>query len=203
MPTGLFSQLALIVLSLGIIFTYIQPTLDGVKSTQNTIGIYKTEREKVANVNAKLDRVSATLNSINADDQRRLLTYMPDAVDTVAVPRDVKAIADKAGVILTQIKYAGPKETTSNSAYVDPSLLAVAPDTSKESEAHFFTVDFEASYEQLKQVLADLERNAYPLEVHQLTVEKTEGGFLSVTLKIVTYDRIVPTLQDVSNQVVS
>lgn len=201
MPTGLFSQLALIVLSLGIIFTYIQPTLDSIKNTQNTIGIYQTEREKVASVNAKLDRVASSLNSINADDQRRLLTYMPDAVDTVAVPRDIKAIADKAGVILKQIKYLGPQEANTDAAYTDPSLLAAAPDTSRDSEAHYFTVEFEGSYDQIKQVLGDCERNAYPLEVHGLTIEETEGGFLTVSMKVVTYDRLMPVLVDPYNQV--
>ena len=62
MPTGLFSQIALIVLSLGIVFTYISPNLDEVKKTQDTIGIYQAERAKVSDVNTKLDQVAAKLN---------------------------------------------------------------------------------------------------------------------------------------------
>ncbi len=192
MPTGLFSQIALILLSVGVIFTYVSPTLDGVKKNQDTIAVYQTEKAKVADVNLKLDQVATRLNSIGTDDQRRILTYMPDTVDTVAVPRDIKAIADEAGLVLTQIEYLGPEETASESAFVDPSLLNTAPATSESPEAHTFAVDFESSYEQVKEFLSDLETNAYPLEVHELVIEQTEGGFLSVSMKIVTYDRTLP-----------
>ncbi len=194
MPTGLFSQIALIVLSVGIIFTYITPTLDEVKKTQDTIGVYQTEQAKVSDVTAKLDQVASRLNSISTDDQRRLLTYMPDTVDTVAVPRDIKAIADKSGLILDQIKYVGAEEPIANSGFVDTSVIPTTPQDQNAAEAHTFAVDFEASYEQVKQFLGDLEKNAYPLEVHDLVIKKAEGGFLSVGLKVVTYDRIKPAL---------
>lgn len=193
MPTGLFSQIALIILSVGIIFTYITPTLDGVKVTQDTVTVYKTELEKVSAVNAKLDQVATRLNSINSDDQKKLLTYMPDSVDTIAVPRDIKAIADKNGISLTQVKYLNTEKTQAGATFVDPTALGSVAMTSYLPEAHSFTVDFEASYEQVKLFLSDLEKNAYPLEVHDLVINKTEGGFLAIELKIITYDRLVPS----------
>ncbi len=192
MPTGLFSQIALIILSVGIVLTYIRPTLDEIKSTQDTIGVYQVEQEKVSSVNAKLDQVAEKLNSINSEDQRKLLTYMPDSVDTIVVPRDIKAIADKNGLILDQISYSGPDEPLSAPTFVDPSMVSAITQTSNDPEAHTFSVGFEASYEQIKQFLSDLEENAYPLEVHDMVIEKTEGGFLSVEMKVVTYDRVKP-----------
>ncbi len=200
MPTGLFSQIALIILSLGIIFTYIKPALGEIGKIQDDIGVYQTERQKVSDVNKKLDRVTNAVNAVSSDDQRRLLTYIPEQVDTVAVPRDLKAIADSAGVVLSQIKYEGPKETTAPPSFVDPSMLSTAPAFSSfEPEAHVFSFELESSYEQIKMVLKAIEKNAYPLEVHDLTIESTEGGFLSVKMKIITYDRLPPP-QPVLNQ---
>lgn len=192
MPTGLFSQIALIILSVAIIFTYITPTLDEVKMSQDTIGVYMSEREKVSEVNAKLDQIATKLNSINSEDQKKLLTYMPDSVDTIVVPRDIKAIADKNSLTLDQVKYIGPEEPLAAATFVDPTMLATTMPTSYDPEAHTFAVEFEASYEQMKLFLGDLEKNAYPLEVHDLNIEQTEGGFLSVEIKLVTYDRITP-----------
>ena len=193
MPTGLFSQIALIVLSLGIIFTYIKPVLGEIGTLQDNITVYQTERQKVTNVNQKLDRIVSAVSAISADDQRRLLTYIPDQVDAVAVPRDLNSIAQTAGVILSQIKYEGPQESSTASGFVDPSLLPVTSSFMDfKPEAHVFTFEFEASYEQVKVVLAAIEKNAYPLEVHEMTVEKTEGGFLSVNMKLVTFDRLPP-----------
>jgi hypothetical protein len=193
MPTGLFSQIALIVLSLGIIFTYIKPVLGEIGTLQDNITVYQTERQKVSNVNQKLERVSSAVNAINADDQRRLLTYIPDQVDTVAVPRDLHSIAQSAGVILSQIQYEGPQETTASSNFVDPSQLPVSSGFSDfKPEAHVFSFEFEASYDQVKTVLALIEKNAYPLEVHEMLIEQTEGGFLAVTMQLITYDRLPP-----------
>jgi Tfp pilus assembly protein PilO len=193
MPTGLFSQISLIILSVGVVFTYVTPTLDEIKKTQDTITVYETEREKVSDVNLKLDQVASTLNSISTEDQRKLLSYMPDSVDTVSVPRDIKAIADKNGLILEQISYIGPEEPAIAATFIDPSQTTGASQQSSDPETHTFSVEFESSYEQIKQFLSDLEKNAYPLEVHDLVIEQTEGGFLSVDMKLVTYDRITPS----------
>lgn len=195
MPTGLFSQIALIVLSFGIIFTYIKPALGEIGTLQDDIAVYQTERQKVVAVNQKLDRVSSAVNAVGADDQRRLLTYIPDQVDAVAVPRDLNSIAQTAGVILSQIKYEGPQESTAPTGFVDPSLLPVTSDFMDfKPEAHVFSFEFEASYEQVKAVLAAIEKNAYPLEVHEMNIEKNEGGFLSVTMRLITYDRLPPAV---------
>lgn len=193
MPTGLFSQIALIVLSLGIIFTYIKPVLGEIGSLQDNIAVYQTERQKVSDVNQKLDRVSSAVSAISTDDQRRLLTYIPDQVDSVAVPRDLNSIAQSAGVILSQIQYEGPQESTAETGFVDPTSIAATSGFSNfKPEAHVFTFEFEASYEQVKAVLALIEKNAYPLEVHEMIIEQTDGGFLSVNLKLITYDRLPP-----------
>ncbi len=192
MPTGLFSQIALVLLSLGIVFTYIKPALSQIAQTQNTISVYQVEQAKVSEVNTKLDRVVSAVNRVSSDDRQRLLTYMPDMVDTVSVPRDLNAIAKAAGVILSQIKYEGPRESSEPAQFNDPSLLTTTPDAEFKPEAHIFSFVFDASYEQIKDVLAALEKNSYPLEVHDMNIEKTEGGFLQVTMKLVTYDRIPP-----------
>ena len=193
MPTGLFSQIVLVVLSLGIIFTYIKPVLGEIGTTQDDIVVYQAERQKVSDVNKKLDHVTSSVNAISSEDQRRLVTYIPDQVDTVAVPRDLKAIADAAGVVLSEIKYEGPEESVAPPSFVDPSILSTAPMFSNlDPEAHVFSFKFEAAYEQVKTVLSAVEKNAYPLEVHDLIIENSEGGFLSVTMKIITYDRLLP-----------
>jgi hypothetical protein len=202
MPTGLFSQIALIILSVGIIFTYVIPSLTEIKKTQDTVTIYQTEREKVSEVSLKLDNKASQLNSISAEDQRKLLTYMPDSVDTVAVPRDIKAIADKSGIVLGQIVYEGAEDPISNDLVADPAATVVAQ-TSYDPEAHAFSVTFVASYDQLKQFLGDLELNAYPLEVHDMSVGTSEEGFLSVEMKIITYDRIVPVAPVDPSQITS
>lgn len=196
-PYGLFSQILFLLLSVALIFTYIKPVFSEIDVTQDKIETYVQEIDKVSTVNAKLANLMASYSNISQSDRLKLLTYMPDEVDTIAVPRDLYAIATQAGVIVRKIEYGGPVEvvdagTVSDLAVFDPSVAPVVAASSNDPESHIFVFSFEGSYAQVKTVLSLLEENAYPLEVHEMDVTRTEGGFLIVGMDIVTYDRTLP-----------
>jgi hypothetical protein len=173
-PKGLFSQIAIILLSGLIIFTYVKPSLLATKTIQDKITLYQQQRQKVSTVNGKLATLKSSVDTVGEDDKHRLLTYMPNTVDTIAVPRDLTFIADEAGVVVNDIKYVGLQKPIVGEATI------VSPD------------GVQGSYTQIKQLLVDLEQNAYPLEVHDLKMAKREGGFLTASLKIYTYNRAFP-----------
>lgn len=183
-PKGLFSQIALILLSLLIIFTYVKPSLLTTKTIQDKITLYQQQRLKISTVNDKLEKLKSTVDAVNEDDKHRLLTYMPNTVDTIAVPRDISFITNQAGVIVKDIKYAGPLKHIVGEATNMP--LEGTPDI------HIFNLRVEGSYDQIKQLLAFFEENTYPLEVHELKIVKKEGGFLDADMQVYTYNRAFP-----------
>ncbi len=204
-PYGLFSQILFLLLSIALDFTYIKPAFTKIDATQDKIETYALEINKVSLVNSKLSSLVSSYNNITQSDRLKLLTYMPDEVDTIAVPRDLYAIATQAGVIVRGIEYGGSQseksgQMSSDLALFDPSLAPAGATPSGEPEAHVFTLSFEGSYAQLKTVLALLEENAYPLEVHKMEIEKTKGGFLTVEMDIITYDRTLPALVEAAIQ---
>lgn len=183
-PKGLFSQIALILLSLLIIFTYVKPSLLTTKTIQDKITLYQQQRLKISTVNDKLEKLKSTVDAVNEDDKHRLLTYMPNTVDTIAVPRDISFITSQAGVIVKDIKYAGPLKHIVGEATNMP--LEGTPDI------HIFNLRVEGSYDQIKQLLTFFEENTYPLEVHELKIVKKEGGFLDADMQVYTYNRAFP-----------
>lgn len=196
-PYGLFSQILFLLLSVALVLTYIKPTFSEIDATQDKIETYAQEIDKVSLVNSKLANLMTAYNNISQSDRLKLLAYMPDEVDTIAVPRDLFAIATQAGVIIRKIEYEGPvkgenSDASSDLLLFDPAAAPVETVTSNDSEAHGFVLSFEGSYAQVKMVLAMLEENAYPLEVHKMNVTKSEGGFLTVDMDIITYDRTSP-----------
>jgi hypothetical protein len=196
-PKGLLMQIAITILSVGIIASYVKPTFDLIDKNQNQIGVYKEELVKVAEVNDKLSKLSASMSSIDAADQKRLLTYMPDTVDTIVVPRTLEAIAKESGVILRKVSNESEdsnKSSVEEVATSDPTL---------QPKAVMFTMGVEGSYAQLKKLLQLLEQNDYPLEVTSLKITKLDGGFLGVTLTITTYSRQLPGESDTINEVTS
>ena len=176
-------QIAITILSVGIIVSYVKPTFDLIGKNQNQIGVYKEELVKVAEVNDKLAQLSSNVSAIDAVDQRRLLTYMPDIVDTIVVPRTLEAIAEESGVILKNVTSESETKKTSSSdtvSVVDPTI---------QPQAAIFAMAVEGSYDQLKKLLQLLEQNEYPLEVTSLKITKLDGGFLAIDLTITTYRR--------------
>jgi hypothetical protein len=182
-PYGLLSQILLVILAGSLTLTYIKPTFESISSIQEKIEVYQEKRGEIEVINQTLAKYIEEMNAISPEDQKRLLTYMPNTVDTILVPRDIQAIANDAGVQLHTISYGG-------SLYATPG--AETTNLLSTPEPHTFVVEFAGSYDQLKRILASFEQNQYPLEVLELDVTKEIGGFLTVTAKLVTYDRMMP-----------
>ncbi len=183
-PIGLFSQIALIILSVMIIFTFVKPKLEEVKTTEDSIAIYQEEQMKVESVNKKLANLKASITAISDTDRRSLLTYMPNKVDTVAVPRDIETIVLAEGALLKNVRDAGEiKEAIGEVSTIAQDMPA----------AHEFEFSVEGSYDQLKNIFLAFEQNAYPLEIHELHIVELEGGFLQANGKVRTYSRRLST----------
>jgi hypothetical protein len=190
-PIGLFSQVATALLSVAIIITYIKPTFSEISQIQDSISVYQQEHAKVSKVNDTLASLVTKIENIPSGDQKRLLTYMPDTVDSVAVVRDINFILENEGVLITEIVYEGEATNQGQMVTLPDGTMQQISNGPKE---HEFTFEFEGSYEQMKAVLKSLEENDYPLEITKLTATPTDGGFLTVAVKVSTYNRQVPGL---------
>ena len=180
-PKGLFTQIAIILLSVGIIIAYIQPTFESIADKQDSIGIYQNEKDKVSQVNQKLAAQISSLESIATTDTRDLLVYMPSQVDEIAVMRDLQAISDEAGVLFRTVVYDGPQEDEDEENLIGP-------------YPHDFSLNFEAVYSSTKEFFTLLQQNKYPLEVSSLEINSGEGGFLEVAVIITTYSHKPPEI---------
>lgn len=192
---GLFTNIVLIAISVGIFLTYLRPTFTLIEADQDSIAQYETERSKIQSVNARLNQLASAADQLSRDDRDRLYTYLPNEVDTVAVQRDLLLIAEMVGIELTTLSVSGEEQ------------LEVAPvlDESGEVEMersklvpHHFDLAFIASYEDIKEFLSLLEQNHYPLQVSALSIsgvseESVEEvgvipiGSLNAALTVTTY----------------
>jgi hypothetical protein len=126
MPKNLFVQVTMIAISVGIIFTFVRPTFSDISELQDDIMVYQTEQQKVSEVNIQLSSFMRILNDLAADDQRKLLTYIPNEVDTINVLRDLSLISNEAGVAYISAESVGQKSNTnqqterSDSDFIQP-----------------------------------------------------------------------------------
>jgi len=176
-PKGLFAQIGMVILSVAIIITYVEPAFRDIGEVQDNIAVYQTEKEKVSLVNDQLNSLLQIQKDVSLVDQNRLLTYMPDedTIDPIAIPRDLALISVQAGVIYK------------NAAFVGSSDKSSADVTEEDPQAYTFSYSVEGTYTQVKNLFSLLEQNHYPLEVRDLSISRIEGGFLSVEMTIDTY----------------
>lgn len=162
-PKGLFTQIAMIGLSIGIFFTYIQPSFSEVKKDQDAILRYQEERAKVQAVNIKLNELVLKAEEISPTERTALDTYVPSEVDTVAVQRDLLLIAQAAGVELTAL--SGTAAGAPTAGVAEESLS-----TRTRLVSHEFSFAFTAPYETIKEFLELIEKNNYPLTLTSLSI---------------------------------
>lgn len=169
-PKGLFSQIAMIILSIGIVFTYVKPEFANIAEVQDSIAVYQAELEKVASVNDKLAELKSKMDRTSSIDQRKLLAYMPDSVDEINVMRDLDIITKTAGFESADISY---EDSSKGGGSSRNSGLVESPDMPT-SESFKLTV--EGDYVQIKTLFALLEKNQYPLEVTMVDITKSSDG---------------------------
>lgn len=177
-PKGLFTQIGMVIVSVAIIITYVQPAFSELGTVQDSIGVYQSERKQVASVNAQLASLLSRLDSVSNTDQRKLLTYLPDSVDEISVQRDLLLISNESGVLYKNSSYSGSSDTKSKQSVNETDLSP---------SAHSFNLSVVGTYGQLKNLFQLLGQNHYPLEVHGVTITRLEGDFLSADIRLTTY----------------
>ncbi|MCD5381000.1 MAG: hypothetical protein LR008_00305 [Candidatus Pacebacteria bacterium] len=189
-PKGLFSQVGMIVVAAAILITYVQPAFDGIASVQDSIEVYNQEIGKVVDVNSNLATLVTKLQSVSNEDQRQLITYMPDSVDVIAVPRDLTLITNEAGVLYKNAIYVGEIDSAASESAKHMQLPS----------QHSFTLAVEGTYSQFKNLFRLLEQNHYPLEVREANIQQIDGGFLTAQIDLIVYSYQEPI--DSINQIV-
>jgi len=177
---NIFIHVAMIAISIGIIFTFVEPTFGQIGKLQDDIVVYQVEQQKVSSVNNQLMALVNVLNNVAPDDQRRLLTYMPDEVDTINVVRDLSLISEEAGVTYISAEFIGADVLADQREVVEESTYA-------KPREYTFNLTIEGTYSQVKNLFTLLEQNNYPIEVQTLSVQKKDGGFLTVGIGLSVY----------------
>ncbi|MBP6881526.1 MAG: hypothetical protein KBC35_02790 [Candidatus Pacebacteria bacterium] len=175
---GVFTQFVMVVLSVGIIFTYIKPAFKEIAVIQSETKIYEEEITKVLSVNSQLSDLQADMESVSVTDKLRLRSYMPDSIDELMIMRDLYLITNKSGTlykgVLASGNQGGAQKKKASTTSIDPNQ-------------HAFTLSAEGTYAQIKNLFSLLEKNNYPLEIQGVSLSPAEGGFLIASIDLVTY----------------
>ncbi len=185
--------------AIAIILTYIQPTFSGISARQDEIAKTQEEFDRVKTVNAKLAEVYAQLGAIPQSYRSALLTYLPDKVDEIKVLKELSEITLRSEVLVTELSYESQTDSRTQTSRSSRGAAARQSTDTTVSDPHTFNLGFTGSYEQVKETLALIEKNNYPLTVKTLTLSPAETGLIDVSLALETYS-FRPLNAEVSSQ---
>ncbi len=184
------TALILIVLAIGIFFTFTRGKLAELKSIQAVNKDYQKAIDNSAELVKVRDSVLKSYNDISETDRDRLNKIVPDNVDNVRLIIDVKDdIAARHGLLLKNIKTASPDAATTQGT----AQAGAAPDSaagmSTGEKYGVVTLSFSVStsYETFVNFLKDLEASLRIMDISRLSIAAGDKGTYDFSVDIKTY----------------
>lgn len=193
------------IVSITLFFTFIEPTFNRYKQIDLEILNYKAAVDDAGKLQERVEKLKAEKEAINIADMSRLMDFLPDSVDEVAVVLILDKLATAHSLVIEGIKVKstaaeGSSGGAGQSAYTfaDDEKNANAevigadgtvvrkPQDNLETTALSFSVTGE--YENFRSFVADLEKSLALIDISTLAIqEASEGEFASYDMGLTMY----------------
>ena len=187
-------QILLLIIAVVIVFTVIRPKFAEIQFNQDEIVGYQLALSKAGEYNQRLNELFNRANSIPASQRTDLNRYLPVTLDPTEISRDIENIVNNNELLLVELSATESSDVTVTNpdGEVDdtqPEFVQFSEQISEGTSgliAQRFSFNAIGTYDQLKTLLQDLERNAYPLRLVELNFQAAEDTPLnqySITLE--------------------
>ncbi len=183
----------MILIAVGLFFSYIQPTFSEIRAVQDETNDYTETIAKAEEFNQLVASLVERKNSFTPTELARLEAYVPDTVDGVSVMSDIQTLVTGSGLLLESVsesEWTEPEDrevTEGINELIDPEDADLfefnSDDLDTESAAEeaeylvkHFSVSALGTYEQFKVFVGDLERSLTPIEMMVTGFSTTESG---------------------------
>jgi Tfp pilus assembly protein PilO len=183
-------QIILIVVSAVIVATYVKPTFENIKSTQDETKEYKIALDNAQMFAAELAKLQSSADNLTTTQRSKLEKFLPATTDDISVMRDIKTIVLKNNLLLSGLSSSvdgigvGSQDVTN--VQFDEEGVEL-PLEGPEISSKQFDVNMRGTYDSFKLLLADLESNDYLLEVKNLTLAPEDDEFYNFEMTLETY----------------
>ena len=180
------TALILLVLAIGIYFTYTSGQITVLKSIQAENNQYLSAINNAEKLIKLRDSVLNQYNAISDTDKARLDKLVPDNIDNVRLIIDISGIAARHGITAAGIKTSAD---TSVSAASTPKQMAPNQIMSSGGGLSTVTVTFNVTttYVNFITFLQDLERSLRVLDVTSITLSASDNGVYTYGVTLNTY----------------
>lgn len=182
------TPLILIVLAVGIYFTFTRVKIDELQAIRQVNAQYEQALKNSEKLVKVRDSVRDNYNKISQDDQERLEKILPDNVDNVRLIIDVSGVAARHGIVMKNVKTTTPKDASE--PVVDSGIgQDMSGQTQTQGSYSTVTLSFDVSsnYQNFLNFLKDIEASLRIIEVSKITIKSTETGVYDYNVEIKTF----------------
>lgn len=156
----------LIVVSIGLFYTLINPEYKKVKSLRTEAAQYQDVLDNVSKLISTRDALLTKYNSIPKAEIDRLNKILPDNLDTVELALDLDSIASKYGVTIKSVQ----------TLKGDTSAGAIVLGGDKPYQTAQVSFEFVSSYDSFQKFLRDVETSQRISNVKEISFESSDNG---------------------------
>lgn len=195
-------QITLLIVAIVIAISVVKPKIDSIRIDQSEVAAYQTAVENLGRYNQHLQTLVNQANALSSYDRSVLERYLPTEIDATLVASDISNIVSRNQLLLLDIipsevlpvtVYAADGSVEEMPAY-DPNTGALMDEEMSGNQnnilvAQQFEVELVGTYDQMKAMLRDLERNAYPLKLveFEFNLEEVNASLVQYSLLLETY----------------
>lgn len=195
-------QITLLIVAIVIAISVVKPKIDSIRVDQSEVAAYKMAVENLGRYNQHLQGLINQANALSTYDRSVLERYLPTEIDATLVASDISNIVARNQLLVLDIipsevlpvtVYAADGTVEEMPAY-DPNTGALIDEQLAGTQRNVlvsqqFQVELVGTYEQMKAMLRDLERNAYPLKLveFEFNLEEVNSSLVQYSLLLETY----------------
>lgn len=182
------TPIILIVLALGIYFTFTRGKIDELKSVQAVNAQYQQAIDNSEKLVKVRNTVLASYNAISAEDRERLEKMLPDNVDNVRLIIDATGVATRHGITVKNIKTsASSANSSTNSAVIPTNSSPTRVNVANSYDTVTLSFNVSTSYQTFIDFMKDLEASLRIMDISKITLNANDNGIYDYGVEIKTY----------------
>ena len=173
------SSIILIILALGLFYTFTRPEWGRTQLLLRESGEYKSVLANIEDIAETRDKLLVNYEALPKLEMDRLSKVLPDNVDSVRLALDLDTIVGRYGTTLKNVKI--------KTGGADNFTLPVLPQYALPYEKVTVSFSFISNHANFMKILSDLERSLRIMDIKSVVFETQDLGLYEHELVVETY----------------
>lgn len=173
------TAIILILLSIGLLYTFTNGQYQDVKKLNIIFDEYKEVLQNVSAISALRDELLVTYGTFSRLEIERLNEVLPDNINTVDLALEIDGMASRYGISIKSVRTAIGADKNAG--------LIVLPEYAGPYDKATVSFSFVSNYENFTRLLVDIEKNLRIMDIKSISFQTNESGFYDYQISAETY----------------